>query len=89
MPSGKHKARGRFRKVSVRTPGGKTVVHFRERNVSKAVCGTCKKPLAGVPRLRSGENLPKSQKRPERPYGGTLCSACTRQLIKEQARSGQ
>jgi large subunit ribosomal protein L34e len=88
MPSGKHKS-GRYRKIFVKTPGAKNVVHYRERKPNKAVCGSCKKPLAGVPRERPAKmaNLPKTTKRPERPYGGVLCSACTRKIHKQQARS--
>lgn len=87
MPSGKHKS-GRFRKVFVKTPGSKTVVHYRESKPSKAVCGNCKKPLSGVPRERPAKmaNMPKTLKRPERPYGGVLCSKCTRELLKERTR---
>ena len=87
MPKGREKS-GRFRKISVKTPGGKTVVHLRERKPSKAICGNCKKPLSGVPRDRPAvmAKVPKTAKRPERPYGGVLCSKCTRQLLKEQVR---
>jgi large subunit ribosomal protein L34e len=44
--------------------------------------------LQGIPRLRAVEirKLPKSKKRPERPYGGYLCSECMRELFKEKAR---
>ncbi len=87
MPSGKHKS-GRYRKVFVKTPGGRNTVHFRRRKPSKAICATCKKQLAGVPRELPSKmaNLPKTTKRPERPYGGTLCSACTRKLLRDKAR---
>ena len=90
MPSGKHKS-GRYRKIFVRTPGSKNTVHFRERKPSKTICGNCKKPLAGVPRERPAKmaNMPKSAKRPERPYGGNLCSACTRKLLQQKARDEQ
>jgi large subunit ribosomal protein L34e len=33
------------------------------------------------------KNMPKSSKRPERPYGGVLCSACTRKLLKSKVRA--
>ena len=87
MPAGKHKS-GRYRKIFVKTPGSKTTVHFRERKPSKAVCGRCKKQLAGVPRERPAKmvNMPKTHKRPDRPYGGVLCSKCTRELLREKAR---
>ena len=88
MPAGRHKSHT-LRKVFVRTPGSKTVVHFRRRKPSKAICGTCKKLLMGVPREipRRMANLPKTAKRPERPYGGNLCSSCTRKLLKNSTRS--
>ena len=88
MPRGMFKS-GRLRKIFVKTPGSKTVVHYRQRKPSKAVCGNCKKALPGVPREMPAKmaNLPKTAKRPERPYGGVLCSACTRKVLKMKARS--
>ena len=82
---------GRLRKISVRTPGGKVAVHYRERKPSKALCGSCKKQLAGVPRELPSKmmNMPKTAKRPERPYGGVLCSSCMRLLLQRQARGLQ
>jgi large subunit ribosomal protein L34e len=87
MPSGRHKS-NTFRKVFVKTPGSKTVLHYRRRKPSKAKCAQCKKLLQGVPREIPTKmaNMPKSQKRPERPYGGTLCSSCTRKLFKQSTR---
>tara|TARA_Y100000310_G_C20517852_1_gene732125 strand:- start:380 stop:652 length:273 start_codon:yes stop_codon:yes gene_type:complete len=87
MPAGKHKS-GRFRKVFVRTPGSKTVVHHRRRKPGKAKCRDCGKVLAGMVHDLSSKtkNLPKSAKRPERPYGGVLCSKCTRVVMKSKAR---
>ena len=73
----------------MKTPGGKTVLHYRRRKPAKAHCAQCRKVLAGVPSQlpRIMMNMPKTSKRPERPYGGKLCSACTRLLIKEQVRA--
>lgn len=54
---------------------------------SRAKCARCKKPLAGVPsRQKELRKLPKTKKRPTRPYGGYLCSSCMRELIKEKVR---
>ena len=88
MPAGKHKS-GRYRKVFVKTPGSKTKLHYRERKPSKAICANCKKQLSGVPRERPAKmaNMAKTAKRPERPYGGVLCSACTKKLLQQRARS--
>ena len=78
----------RFRRVSVRTPGGKTVKHYRKRKPSPAICAIYGTPLAGIPKVRDSimRNLPKSQRRPKRPYGGVLSSKAMRVVIKEHAR---
>jgi|SaaInlStandDraft_3_1057020.scaffolds.fasta_scaffold181297_1 large subunit ribosomal protein L34e len=88
MPRGMYKS-GRLRKIFVKTPGGKTTVQYRQRKPSAAVCSTCKKPLLGVPRELPAKmaNMPKTLKRPERPYGGILCSPCTRKRVQQEARS--
>jgi len=73
---------------SVKTPAGTVKTHYAKRNPSPAVCAACKKPLHGVPterNIRLG-GLTRRQKRPERPYGGNLCSACMRQRIKAGLR---
>jgi len=87
MPRGMFKS-GRLRKIFVKTPGSKTIIHYRQRKPSKAICGSCKKPLLGVPRELPAKmaNLPKTAKRPERPYGGVLCSTCVRKVHKQKAR---
>lgn len=90
MPRGMHKSKT-LRQVFVKTPGGKTVKHYRRRKPSKAVCGSCKKELKGVPKNIPAKvrAMPKSARRPERPYGGNLCSACTRRLLQTKAREDQ
>jgi len=87
MVSGKFKSRT-FRRVSVKTPGSKVTMQYRKRKPSKAKCGNCGKLLAGVPRERPHkmQNMAKTKKRPERPYGGSFCSKCTRDLIKNKTR---
>jgi large subunit ribosomal protein L34e len=74
-----------IKKIRVRTPGKRTVIHFERKKPSVAKCAICKKPLYGVPRANpSGmRKLPKSSRRPERPYGGNLCSKCMRSLLKK------
>ena len=88
MPRGMFKSR-RLRRVFVKAPGGNTKLQYKERKPSKAVCAHCKKVLAGVPHATSAKmrNMPKTAKRPQRPYGGILCSACMRKLLQEKARS--
>lgn len=87
MVAPRHRTRT-LKRVKVRTPGGRVVIHYKKKKPNKAKCANCKKPLSGVPRLRSNElrKLSKTEKRPERPYGGYLCSECMRKLMKEKAR---
>ncbi|MBI4150115.1 50S ribosomal protein L34e [Candidatus Woesearchaeota archaeon] len=88
MVSGRFKSRT-FRRVFRRIPGGVAVLHHRRRKPGRAVCSGCGVPLKAVPRARPTlmRNLPKTAKRPERPYGGVLCSACMRKRIIARARS--
>lgn len=87
MVSGKHKSRS-MRKVFRRTPGGSTVAAFKKRKPSKAKCAGCGKALPGTLRERPKrmQNMPRTSKRPERPYGGLLCSSCARKEIIKKAR---
>ncbi len=87
MPAGRHKSRS-MRRVKVKTPGSKVVMHYRKRNPQIAHCTGCGKQLSGVPRARpyKMQNMPKTKKRPERPFGGVLCPGCARELIKKEAR---
>jgi large subunit ribosomal protein L34e len=79
-----------WRRVIRRTPGGDVVIHFEKRKPKPARCARCGRPLGGVPRLRPSElrKLPKTAKRPERPYGGVLCGTCLAELIFEEIAKG-
>lgn len=83
----KHKNRT-FRRVQVKL-SNKVVTHYKKRNPAKAQCGECGKELHGVPRARTVvmQNIPKTKKRPERPYGGVLCSRCMRNKMIAKARA--
>jgi large subunit ribosomal protein L34e len=86
---GRFKARAAKRLQYVKVPGGRTVIHFKTKKPSKAKCSDCKGVLAGVPRevAYKMKNMPKTKKRPERPYGGVLCSKCMRKKMIEDARN--
>ena len=56
------------------------------RRAGKQGCAICVKPLGGVPRLKLKKS--KTQKRPERRFGGVLCGNCCTQIIKEKMRLG-
>lgn len=77
-----------LRRLQIKVPGGITKTHYRKRKPGKAKCGSCEALLKGVPRERSLKmsKMQKTKKRPERPYGGNLCSKCSRLLIVEKAR---
>jgi len=83
----KHKSRS-LRRIFKKLPGGKINIHYKKRKPGKARCSDCSKPLIGVPRELPSkmQNLAKTKKRPERPYGGVLCSKCMRKKLKEQIR---
>ena len=70
------------------TPGGVNVLRYKKKKPSKHVCAECGAILHGVPRGRPYEigKLSKTSKRPNRPYGGYLCTKCMRKLFKNEAR---
>ncbi|MFH1972868.1 MAG: 50S ribosomal protein L34e [archaeon] len=76
-----------LRKVKVKL-ATRVTTQYRKRKPSKAKCSGCGKELKGVPRERpfKMQNMAKTKKRPERPYGGNLCSKCMREKIKEGIR---
>ncbi|HSO26049.1 MAG TPA: 50S ribosomal protein L34e [Methanobacteriaceae archaeon] len=88
MPANRFRSRS-YKRTFKRTPGGKTVLRYKKKKPSKHICGECGKLLHGVPRGRPYEikKLAKTKKRPNRPYGGYLCSECVRKLFKQEARS--
>lgn len=71
--------RGKAHKL-VRTPGGRLVWKRVEFKRGNARCAWCHQELHGTPALPKAEirRLAKSSRRPERPYGGYICSRCLR-----------
>ncbi|RLF10713.1 MAG: 50S ribosomal protein L34e [Thermoprotei archaeon] len=78
------------KKVKVKLPGGGTAVHYKREKPKPAKCAICGAQLGGVPRLLPHElrALPKSSRRPTRPYGGYLCPSCLK-LGLQRAILGQ
>lgn len=72
----------------MKVPGGTTEMHYRRRKNAKPQCSQCGAGLPGVPRGTKTEvrALPRSARRPERPFGGMLCSPCTRRAIISKVR---
>ena len=87
MPELRYRSRS-YKRMHNNTPGGRSVLRYKKKKPSKHVCAECGAPLHGVPRGRPYEinKLSKSHKRPNRPYGGYLCSKCARKHFKNEAR---
>ncbi len=85
MVHGANKSRSRKRHF-VRTTK-QTVVRYAEKRPS-APSSPLGKPLAGVARgtKTTLNKLAKTQKRPNRPYGGQLTSAEMRAVLKQQVK---
>ncbi|MCF7871834.1 50S ribosomal protein L34e [Candidatus Woesearchaeota archaeon] len=84
-----HKTKSRtFRRVKVRVVSG-TKTSYQRKKPSAPTCPETGQKLKGVPRALPFElkKMPKSSKRPERPYGGVLSSEATRKLMKNKARN--
>lgn len=77
-----------IKKIRVRLPTGRNVIRIKRKRPKAAVCAVCKKPLHGFPSKQPVEmrKLAKTEKRPERAYGGYLCSNCSRELFREKIR---
>lgn len=77
-----------FRHVRVKL-ADRVVTHFRKRNPRAARCAVHGTVLPGVPRGRAVDlrKIPKTKKRPQRPYGGVLGSRAMREEMERRARS--
>lgn len=86
MPEPRKRSRS-LRRIYRKTPGIRTVMHYKEKKPKVARCKECGDYLKGVPRKRPYKmiNLPKTKKRPERPYSD-LCSKCMRNRLIERFR---
>jgi large subunit ribosomal protein L34e len=77
-----------FRRVKTKL-ASRFTIHYKKRNPKQAHCAQCTKKLNAVPRALPTKmsNMAKTKKRPERPYGGVLCSTCLRLKMVAKARS--
>jgi large subunit ribosomal protein L34e len=87
MVEGKKKSRT-YAQRNVSVVSG-TTKHFNKRNPHPTRCPETNQQLHGIPRGRPVDmkRLTKSQRRPDRPYGGVLSSKAMRKQFKAQARS--
>ena len=74
-----------LRRIYVKTPKSTSLV-YAKRKPSKAHCAKCGAVLPGVASERPYlmAKMAKTEKRPERPYAGMLCSRCMRLEIKKK-----
>ncbi|RBQ23236.1 50S ribosomal protein L34e [Candidatus Methanobinarius endosymbioticus] len=88
MPELRYRSRS-YKRINKNTPGGQNVLKYKKKKPSKHICAECGATLHGVPRGRSYEigKLSKTKKRPNRPFGGYLCSKCARDHFKAEIRS--
>ena len=84
MPRPSRRSRS-LRRIYVRTTKGSKLV-YAKRKPSKAHCANCGAELHGVASLSPYKmgKLSKTEKRPDRPFAGQLCSKCMRLRIKSQ-----
>jgi len=77
-----------LKRVQVRTPSGRVVTHYKYEAQGKHTCAICGIVLHGKPRGKPFQiaKLSKSERRPERPFGGMLCSRDTRIIIGYRAK---
>jgi len=80
--------------VSPSKRAAKKVLRSKDRRIyikekpAKTRCALCDKKLHGVPNRCRSElaKLAKTEKRPERPFGGVLCGTCTTRVVKAETR---
>ena len=77
-----------FRRVHKVLPGGRNTIHYERKKPKAGTCSITGEVLKGVPRERpvKMQNMPKTHKRPERPFGGVLSSRGSRAVLKAKAR---
>jgi large subunit ribosomal protein L34e len=71
------------KRVFSRTPGGKTVLHFKAGKTRRGACRLCSGILGGV-EITPG--IAKSKKVPSRMFAGQLCGRCCAKIIKMKSR---
>ena len=80
-----------LRRVYTKLPGGHTKIVFKKRLPGMARCAQTGEPLNGVPRRIPSKlaKLPKTKRRPQRPFGGVLSSRAMRDVLKLEVREEQ
>ena len=75
------------KKKTHRTPSGRVSTLYSQGKGSKHSCAICHTLLSAVMvRSKALKRATKTQRRPERKFGGVLCASCVETLIKEKTR---
>ena len=87
MPRPGELTKGR-KKRAFRTPGGRSTMRRQTFYKAEGTCAVTGKKMQLPRKGKHGENYKSSRsaKRPNRPYGGVLCSQALRRSIIRQAR---
>lgn len=77
-----------MRRVFTKSPGGKTSLVYKRPKPSQHHCAECGVILKGVTNQIPAKvnKVPKTHRRPERPYGGYLCAKCLKDKLKQKIR---
>lgn len=71
------------KRMSVRTPTGRNVLHFKGKRPGRISCRICGAVLGGV---NNSRRAAKSEKTPTRVFAGQLCAGCTAEVVKIKSR---
>lgn len=74
----------KMRRKKKKTPGGRYTTHYAKLKPKTAKCAVTGDKLSGVPKKSPYQmrKLPKTKKRPERPFGGYLSPRALKEAIK-------
>ncbi len=77
-----------LKRIRIKVPGGARIIHYIKKRPGKPRCASCGRPLSGTARGTKAQvkGMPKSQKAPNRPYGGNLCPECAKEALRERMR---
>jgi len=89
MPKPHQRTRSRRRNLR-KLPGKGVAIHYKRERIGASHCVKCGRVLPSVPMLVPSKmrNLPASQRRLQRMYGGQLCHVCLQEALKQAVRSG-
>ena len=88
MPAGKEKSRS-LRRKKIITPGTRLATRYTRRPSKRSRCRVCGNVLNASKTLtrKRSNSLSRTERRPERPYGGAICGVCLRVGITKAIRT--